>query len=271
MDKLHVEAEQTAQAAPAIVWALVSDATTYPRWGPWSEVGYRVRETPRRAARARCTGCGPRAVTGCAARSRRGRPAVIDDPAAQPPLRHRLYQVPRSCNDVDAASTSLQRRESGNHAVSAEADWATGADHRSREHPGNAGVSGGWPAMRLFVPVNRVRGEGGHADRDVLGAVRSRGAVPHPFPRARMNRLTGLYGHLAAFRLDDQGSAQYDGEFVELRTLPGLGPAGGTAHMRDAHAALPSVSPSDVLIDQLGRLAGRGHPARLSDQLRHDR
>jgi uncharacterized protein YndB with AHSA1/START domain len=41
MDKLHVEAEQTAQAAPAIVWALVSDATTYPRWGPWSEVGYR--------------------------------------------------------------------------------------------------------------------------------------------------------------------------------------------------------------------------------------
>ena len=41
MDKLHVEAEQTTQAAPAIVWALVSDATTYPRWGPWSEVGYR--------------------------------------------------------------------------------------------------------------------------------------------------------------------------------------------------------------------------------------
>jgi hypothetical protein len=35
MDKLHVEAEQTAEAAPAIVWALVSDATTYPRWGPW--------------------------------------------------------------------------------------------------------------------------------------------------------------------------------------------------------------------------------------------
>ena len=41
MDKLHVEAEQTAQAAPAIVWALVSNAMTYPQWGPWSEVGYR--------------------------------------------------------------------------------------------------------------------------------------------------------------------------------------------------------------------------------------
>jgi uncharacterized protein YndB with AHSA1/START domain len=41
MGTLHVEAEQTAQAAPAIVWALVSDATTYPRWGPWSAAGYR--------------------------------------------------------------------------------------------------------------------------------------------------------------------------------------------------------------------------------------
>jgi uncharacterized protein YndB with AHSA1/START domain len=41
MAQLHVEAEQTAQAAPAIVWALVSDAMTYPGWGPWSEAGYR--------------------------------------------------------------------------------------------------------------------------------------------------------------------------------------------------------------------------------------
>jgi uncharacterized protein YndB with AHSA1/START domain len=41
MDKLHIEAERTAQAAPGIVWALVSDATTYPQWGPWSGAGYR--------------------------------------------------------------------------------------------------------------------------------------------------------------------------------------------------------------------------------------
>ena len=39
MGQLHVEAEQTAQAAAAIVWALVSDAMTYPRWGPWSAAG----------------------------------------------------------------------------------------------------------------------------------------------------------------------------------------------------------------------------------------
>lgn len=41
MDKLHVEAEHTAQAAPEVVWALVSDATTYPQWGPWRKAEYR--------------------------------------------------------------------------------------------------------------------------------------------------------------------------------------------------------------------------------------
>jgi uncharacterized protein YndB with AHSA1/START domain len=41
MGTLHVEAELTAQAPPGVVWALISDATTYPSWGPWSEAGYR--------------------------------------------------------------------------------------------------------------------------------------------------------------------------------------------------------------------------------------
>jgi len=41
MSTLHVEAEQTANVPPGIVWALISDATTYPHWGPWSEAGYR--------------------------------------------------------------------------------------------------------------------------------------------------------------------------------------------------------------------------------------
>ena len=43
MGKLHVEAEQTTRATPEIVWALVSDAMTYPRWGPWREAGYQSR------------------------------------------------------------------------------------------------------------------------------------------------------------------------------------------------------------------------------------
>src|SRR5262252_6198822 len=41
MSKLHVEAEQITRAAPEIIWALISDVMTYPRWGPWQEAGYR--------------------------------------------------------------------------------------------------------------------------------------------------------------------------------------------------------------------------------------
>jgi uncharacterized protein YndB with AHSA1/START domain len=40
MSGLHIEAESVAQAAPEAVWALVSDATRYPGWGPWSGAGY---------------------------------------------------------------------------------------------------------------------------------------------------------------------------------------------------------------------------------------
>jgi hypothetical protein len=86
-----------------------------------------------------------------------------------------------------------------------------------------------------------------------------------------MNSLACLDGHLTVFGFHDQGPSQHDGEFVELRALPGLRPARGAAHVRDAQAGLAGAGLSDVLIDQLGRLAGGGNPARLQDQLRHDR
>jgi uncharacterized protein YndB with AHSA1/START domain len=37
---LGVEAEGTARAPAETVWHLVSDATTYPQWGPWSDGGF---------------------------------------------------------------------------------------------------------------------------------------------------------------------------------------------------------------------------------------
>jgi uncharacterized protein YndB with AHSA1/START domain len=40
MPQLHVEAEATAKASPGAVWALVSDVTRYPSWGPWSDGHY---------------------------------------------------------------------------------------------------------------------------------------------------------------------------------------------------------------------------------------
>ncbi len=39
--QLSVEAEGVARAAADTVWRLVSDATSYPEWGPWSDAGYR--------------------------------------------------------------------------------------------------------------------------------------------------------------------------------------------------------------------------------------
>ena len=41
MDQLQVEAEEIAKASPETVWAIVSDATQYPDFGPWSAAGYR--------------------------------------------------------------------------------------------------------------------------------------------------------------------------------------------------------------------------------------
>jgi uncharacterized protein YndB with AHSA1/START domain len=38
--RLHVEAEGVARAAPEAVWELVSNASRYCQWGPWSASGY---------------------------------------------------------------------------------------------------------------------------------------------------------------------------------------------------------------------------------------
>jgi uncharacterized protein YndB with AHSA1/START domain len=41
MGELRVEAEGTTGAGPEVVWSLVADANSYPRWGPWDDGGYR--------------------------------------------------------------------------------------------------------------------------------------------------------------------------------------------------------------------------------------
>jgi uncharacterized protein YndB with AHSA1/START domain len=40
VERLKIEAERTARATPEAVWALVSDATRYPEWGPWRAAKY---------------------------------------------------------------------------------------------------------------------------------------------------------------------------------------------------------------------------------------
>ena len=40
MNRLHVEASGTTRARPDAVWALLADASSYSRWGPWDASGY---------------------------------------------------------------------------------------------------------------------------------------------------------------------------------------------------------------------------------------
>src|SRR5579875_612746 len=122
-----------------------------------------------------------------------------------------------------------------------------------------------------FVAVNGVRGESREAHGDVLRPPGSRRAVPHPFARFRMDPLAGVHRHPAGLGFHDEGPAQHNRELVELRALPWLGPARRAAHAGYADAVLARAGQSHVLIDQLGRLARGGHPARFADQLRHAR
>ncbi|MHB8498853.1 MAG: SRPBCC family protein [Acidimicrobiales bacterium] len=41
MSQLSVEAEGTTRAGPEVVWSLVANANTFPKWGPWNDGGYR--------------------------------------------------------------------------------------------------------------------------------------------------------------------------------------------------------------------------------------
>lgn len=40
-ESLHAAAEGTAKASPEVIWALISDVTRYPQWGPWRAAAYR--------------------------------------------------------------------------------------------------------------------------------------------------------------------------------------------------------------------------------------
>ena len=67
---------------------------------------------------------------------------------------------------MDAAFTRLERHERGIHAVSAEPDRAAGRDRESREHSGNARVSG-VAGLAMLVWLKEEPGER-HADADAL-------------------------------------------------------------------------------------------------------
>jgi uncharacterized protein YndB with AHSA1/START domain len=64
MSQLRVEAQGATAAGPEAVWMLIADANAYPRWGPWTEGGYRPpAEGPSRPGAVQWFRYGRRSIT----------------------------------------------------------------------------------------------------------------------------------------------------------------------------------------------------------------
>jgi uncharacterized protein YndB with AHSA1/START domain len=81
MTRLHVEAEGTTTAAPAAIWALLADAESYCRWGPWATSGYENK------------GDGATGGVGAIRRLRLGRTTVIERVEEVDPPQRLVYSV----------------------------------------------------------------------------------------------------------------------------------------------------------------------------------
>ena len=49
--RLNVRADATTSATPQTLWALLADATSYARWGPWNASGYEEPNSRGKGAR----------------------------------------------------------------------------------------------------------------------------------------------------------------------------------------------------------------------------
>src|SRR5206468_2663574 len=89
------------------------------------------------------------------------------------------------------------------------------------------------------IAVDGVGRERGQADGDVVRTLRS--AVAHPLAGGGVHRLAGACGKGPTVVLDVYGAIEHDGPLVEVRLLPGFGPAGRARHVRDRHPRLAGV------------------------------
>ena len=82
--------------------------------------------------------------------------------------------------------------------------------------------------------------------------------------------LAGANVDDAALVLDSEQTSQHDRDLLELGPLPGLLPATGRDHTRDANSCMPRVYAARVLLDSF-RLGARGLDDRRGvDECRHE-
>jgi hypothetical protein len=82
-------------------------------------------------------------------------------------------------------------------------------------------------------------------------------AATHPFTGARHNRLALVNLNGASFELDADHATKDNGDLFEIGSLPGLDPALGRNHPRDARFRVTRVDSSGVLLDRLRLVSGR--------------
>ena len=111
--------------------------------------------------------------------------------------------------------------------------------------------------------MRRIQRKSGTANGDILSSVRPGRAIPYPFSSRRYYRLTGCNIHRAAFVFHPQDAFEYHRVFLEIGRLPGLDPASGTAHVRNANLCGFRVHAAYVFIDQLGFIARCSDPRGL--------
>src|SRR4051794_11978965 len=113
---------------------------------------------------------------------------------------------------------------------------------------------------------DEVGAERRQADRDVVGAL-GPARVADPLARLGEDGLAGPHVGRTALVVDDDLTAEDDGDLVELRCLERLVPSRRGDHVRDGHRLVAGVDASDVLVDDLA--AGHGDPGGFADESWH--
>jgi hypothetical protein len=104
--------------------------------------------------------------------------------------------------------------------------------------------------------VNGIHGKSGEADSDVLGSAFMGSGITDPLASVSDYSLSGGDFERAGPVFYAKRALKDDSELVKGRSLAGFEPSRGAAHVGHACRCSLGVDASNVLIDELGFIAG---------------
>jgi uncharacterized protein YjbJ (UPF0337 family) len=117
--------------------------------------------------------------------------------------------------------------------------------------------------------MHRLRGEGGEANGEILGAIWGWRAVSDPLARGRDDGLAGGDVEDAGGVFDAEQALQYYGDLFEFRPLAWLHPAFRGHHARDADGPVSRVHAPGELLDAFRLRAGGLDDGGRADESGH--